>query len=115
MLPEPEAEGLLALMLLNESRRRARVDAHGDLILLADQDRTLWDAALIAEGGALVERALRSRRFGRYALQAAIAAVHAEAQRAEDTDWAQIVGLFFFFLHHDPRDLHSFPPRRSSD
>jgi RNA polymerase sigma-70 factor (ECF subfamily) len=94
LLPEPEAVGLLALMLLHESRRAARSTADGELVLLADQDRSQWDRALIAEGVSLVERAISSRRFGPYTLQAAIAAVHAEAARADDTDWAQIVGLY---------------------
>lgn len=94
LLPEPEVIGLLALMLLNESRRTARATGDGELVLLADQDRALWNAQLIAEGGELVERALRSLRGGRYTLQAAIAAVHAEAPTAEETDWPQIVGLY---------------------
>jgi len=94
LLPEPEALGLLALMLLNESRRAARSSAAGDLILLEDQDRSRWNREYIAEGLALVERALASRRFGSYALQAAISAVHAEAATAAQTDWAQIVGLY---------------------
>jgi RNA polymerase sigma-70 factor (ECF subfamily) len=82
LLPEPEAQGLLALMLLHDSRRAARTSPTGDLVLLDDQDRSLWDRAQIAEGAELVEKALRSRRFGPYALQAAIAAVHAEAADA---------------------------------
>ncbi len=94
LLPEPEAIGLLALMLLHESRRGARSSPQGDLILLEHQDRALWDRALIAEGIALVERALGSKRFGPYSLQAAIAAVHAEAPSAAATDWAQIVALY---------------------
>nr|WP_180203195.1 RNA polymerase sigma factor [Pseudomonas sp. SbOxS1]NYU02839.1 RNA polymerase sigma factor [Pseudomonas sp. SbOxS1] len=102
LLPEPEVMGLLALMLLHESRRLARTCADGDLILLDDQDRTLWDAQMIAEGCALVERALGSRRFGPYCLQAAIAAVHAEAPSIEDTDWAQIVGLYEVLLRAWP-------------
>jgi RNA polymerase sigma-70 factor (ECF subfamily) len=102
LLPEPEAMGLLALMLLHESRRAARANPDGELILLADQDRSLWDRALIAEGTALVERALRTRRFGPYALQAAIAAVHTEAASACDTDWAQIVGLYDVLARADP-------------
>ena len=81
-------------MLLHESRRAARSTPDGELVLLADQDRTLWDRVLIAEGISLVERALSSRRFGPYTLQAAIAAVHAEAATADATDWAQIVGLY---------------------
>ncbi|HSK29940.1 MAG TPA: RNA polymerase sigma factor [Candidatus Limnocylindria bacterium] len=94
LLPEPEATGLLALMLLQESRRAARSSPDGDLILLEDQDRSLWHRGQIAEGVALVERALASRRFGPYTIQAAIAAVHAEATTAAATDWAQIVGLY---------------------
>ncbi|MGH7265841.1 MAG: RNA polymerase sigma factor [Candidatus Rokuibacteriota bacterium] len=94
LLPEPEAVGLLALMLLHESRRAARTSPAGELILLDDQDRALWDRDRIAEGSSLVERALSSRRFGPYTLQAAIAAVHAEAPTAAATDWAQIVGLY---------------------
>jgi len=93
LLPEPEAVGLLGLMLLQESRRAARTSPEGELILLDDQDRALWNREQIAEGSALVERALLSRRFGPYTLQGAIAAVHAEAQDAATTDWAQIVGL----------------------
>ncbi len=94
LLPEPEVMGLLALMLLHESRRPARTSPAGELVLLAEQDRALWDAALITEGCALVEQALATRRFGPYCLQAAIAAVHAEATTAADTDWVQIVGLY---------------------
>lgn len=94
LLPNPEVQGLLALMLLNESRRQARTDDTGDLVLLEDQDRTLWDRQMIAEGVELVESALRSRGFGPYALQAAIAAIHAEAPSAAETDWAEIVGLY---------------------
>ncbi|MBZ2189118.1 RNA polymerase sigma factor [Alcanivorax sp. JB21] len=102
LLPEPEVAGLLALMLLAEARRPARMTPEGAPILLADQDRTLWDPALIAEGEALVETALRSRRFGPYALQAAIAAVHAEARTADETDWPQIVGLYDVLLRAAP-------------
>ena len=94
LLPEPEATGLLALMLIQESRRAARSAANGDLVTLEEQDRSRWNRALIAEGVALVERALGSRRFGLYTLQAAIAAVHAEAASAAATDWAQIVALY---------------------
>lgn len=94
LLPEPEGMGLLALMLLQESRRAARTSPSGELILLEDQDRTQWDRALIAEGVKLVERALLSRRFGPYTLQAAIAAVHSEAGSAAATDWPQIVALY---------------------
>jgi len=93
LLPEPEAVGLLGLMLLHESRRAVRTSPAGELVLLDDQDRSLWNREQIAEGSALVERALRSRRFGPYTLQGAIAAVHAEAPSAAATDWAQIVGL----------------------
>jgi RNA polymerase sigma-70 factor (ECF subfamily) len=102
LLPEPEAIGLLALMLLHESRRTARASASGELILLADQDRSLWDREQIAEGSALVERALASRRAGPYAIQAAIAAVHANAFSAEATDWSEIVGLYDVLLRVDP-------------
>ena len=102
LLPEPEALGLLALMLLHESRRIARTSATGELVLLDDQDRALWSREYIAEGQALVERALSSRRFGPYALQAAIAAVHAEAPRAAATDWAQIAGLYDVLARADP-------------
>jgi RNA polymerase sigma-70 factor (ECF subfamily) len=102
LLPEPEAMGLLALMLLHESRRAARASPSGDLILLEDQDRSLWNRELIAEGTALVERALSSRRFGAYTLQAAIAAVHAETPSAAATDWAQIVGLYNVLARAEP-------------
>src|SRR4051812_5699754 len=91
LLPEPEALGLLALMLLHESRRTARSSSEGDLVLLENQDRSLWNRKLIAEGVALVEKALPSPRVGPYSLQAAISAVHAEAPSAAATDWAQIV------------------------
>ncbi|MBK3464235.1 RNA polymerase sigma factor [Pseudomonas sp. MF6776] len=102
LLPEPEVMGLLALMLLHESRRPARTSPDGELVLLDDQDRSQWDAELIAEGCALVERALTTRRFGPYCLQAAIAAVHAEAPTAEETDWQQIVGLYDVLLRAMP-------------
>jgi RNA polymerase sigma-70 factor (ECF subfamily) len=102
LLPEPEAMGLLALMLLHESRRAARTSPDGDLILLEDQDRSLWDREQIAAGTALVERALVSRRFGSYTLQAAIAAVHAEAPTPAATDWAEIVGLYDLLLQATP-------------
>jgi len=101
LIPEPEAVGLLGLMLLQESRRAARTSDDGELILLADQDRSRWGREQITEGAALVERALSSRRFGPYTLQAAIAAVHAEAPTAEATDWAQIVGLYDVLLRAD--------------
>jgi RNA polymerase sigma-70 factor (ECF subfamily) len=105
LLPEPEAIGLLALMLLHESRRATRATADGDLVLLEDQDRSRWDRAQIAEGIVLLERALASRRFGPYTLQAAIAAVHAEARTAAATDWAQIVGLYDVLLRVDPSPM----------
>ena len=105
LVPEPEARGLLALMLLSESRRTARTSASGDLILLEDQDRSLWNRAQIAEGIALVSQALPSRRAGPYSLQAAIAAVHAEAASAAETDWPQIVGLYGVLLRIDPSPL----------
>ncbi|QDU40462.1 ECF RNA polymerase sigma factor SigE [Maioricimonas rarisocia] len=94
LLPDPEVFGLLALMLLHESRRPARTASNGDLVLLEDQDRTLWDRALIDEGKRLVEQALRSEGIGAYTVQAAISAVHADAQTAAETDWAQIVSLY---------------------
>ena len=102
LLPEPEAMGLLALMLLHESRRAARASPTGDLILLDDQDRSRWNREMIAEGTVLVERALASRRIGPYTLQAAIAAVHAEAPGAVATDWAQIVGLYDVLARLEP-------------
>ncbi len=102
LLPDPQALGLLALMLLHDSRQRARVDADGSLILLEDQDRNLWDAGKIAEGIALVERALAAGRPGQYPIQAAIAALHAEAKRPEDTDWAQIDKLYGELLRQVP-------------
>jgi RNA polymerase sigma-70 factor, ECF subfamily len=98
LLPEPEVVGLLALMLLQESRRRARTSPTGDLILLEDQDRSLWNRELIAEGQQLLARAMASRRIGPYTLQAAIAAVHAEAPTAAATDWTEIVGLYTVLL-----------------
>ena len=102
LLPEPEAVGLLALMLLQESRRSARSSPTGELILLDAQERSLWNREQIAEGSALVERALSSRRFGPYTLQAAIAAVHAEAPSAAATDWTQIVGLYDVLVRAAP-------------
>ncbi len=98
LLPDPEAMGLLALMLLHESRRPARLNADGDIVLLEEQDRTLWNQDLIAEGRHLVEQSLRSRRFGVYTIQAAISAVHAEANVASETDWTQIVALYDILL-----------------
>ena len=102
LLPEPEAIGLLALMLLQESRRAARTSPDGELILLDDQDRSAWNREQIAEGLALVEQALASRRFGPYTLQAAIAAVHAEAPSTDATDWAQIVALYDVLARIEP-------------
>jgi RNA polymerase sigma-70 factor (ECF subfamily) len=102
LLPEPEAAGLLALMLLQESRRAARTSPAGELVLLQDQERSLWNRDQITEGIALVERALASRRFGPYTLQASIAAVHAEAPTAAGTDWAQIVGLYDVLVRAEP-------------
>lgn len=102
LLPEPEVQGLLALILLHESRRAARSGVDGEVILLEAQDRSVWGRELIAEGGALVLQALHSRRFGPYSLQAAIAAVHAEAASLEDTDWVQIVGLYDELLRLNP-------------
>jgi len=93
-VPKPEIMGLLALMLLQESRRAARTSPTGELILLENQDRSLWNREQIAEGVALVKKALKSRRFGPYTLQAAIAAVHAEAESTAATDWRQIVALY---------------------
>ena len=105
LLPEPETMGLLALMLLHESRRAARLTSGGELVLLDDQDRALWNRDLIAEGSALVERALRSRRFGPYTIQAAISAVHAEAATAAETDWPQIAGLYDVLLRASPSPI----------
>lgn len=102
LLPDPEVLGLLALMLLQASRQAARSDEHGDLILLDEQDRSLWNRALIAEGSQLVQQALRTQQFGVYSLQAAIAAVHAEAASAEQTDWEEIVGLYDVLLRGWP-------------
>ncbi|GMW02031.1 MAG: RNA polymerase sigma-70 factor, ECF subfamily protein [Candidatus Hydrogenedentota bacterium] len=101
LLPEPEAMGLLALMLLQESRSSSRTSPDGDIVLLEDQDRSTWNREYIAEGISLVERALSSRRFGPYTLQAAIAAVHAEASSAADTDWAQIAALYGLLFRID--------------
>jgi RNA polymerase sigma-70 factor (ECF subfamily) len=98
LLPEPEARGLLALMLLHESRRAARTSPSGELILLDDQDRSLWDREMIAEGSRLVSDVLSSRRYGPYAIQAAIAAVHAGASHPAATDWNEIVGLYDVLL-----------------
>jgi RNA polymerase sigma-70 factor, ECF subfamily len=105
LLPESEVMGLLALMLLQESRRAARSTSKGEIILLDDQDRSLWNRDQIAEGTLLAERALASRRFGPYTLQAMIAAVHAEAPAAAATDWAQIVGLYDVLMRVDPSPI----------
>jgi RNA polymerase sigma-70 factor (ECF subfamily) len=102
LLAEPEVMGLLALMLLHESRRTARTSPDGEIILLDDQDRALWNRENIEEGVTLVERALASRRFGPYTLQAAIAAVHAEATSPDATDWGQIVGLYDLLVRAVP-------------
>lgn len=105
LLPEPEVIGLLALMLLHESRRQARTSANGDLVLLEQQDRSLWNRAQISEGLSCVERALSMKRIGPYTLQAAIAAVHAEASSAGETDWAQIVALYDLLLRVEPSPI----------
>jgi RNA polymerase sigma-70 factor (ECF subfamily) len=102
LLPEPEAKGLLALMLIQESRRAARTTPGGEIVLLEDQDRSLWDRALIAEGVALTTEALRTRMFGPYCLQAAIAAVHAEAPSTQETDWSEIIGLYDVLSRLEP-------------
>jgi RNA polymerase sigma-70 factor (ECF subfamily) len=94
LLPDPEAKGLLALMLLHESRREARASPDGEIILLEEQDRSRWDRQMISEGTALVEQARRSRRFGAYTLQAAISAIHAEAGSIAQTDWNQIIVFY---------------------
>jgi RNA polymerase sigma-70 factor (ECF subfamily) len=105
LLPEPEAIGLLALMLLQESRRAARTAPTGELVLLDDQDRTRWNRDQIDEGRSLLEQALASRRFGPYTLQAAIAAVHADAATASETDWDEIVGLYNLLFRVDPSPI----------
>lgn len=105
LLPEPEVMGLLALMLLHESRRAARTSETGDLVLLEQQDRSRWNRDNVEEGVALIERALASRRFGPYTLQAAIAAVHAEAPSTLETDWPQIVALYDLLLRADPSPI----------
>ncbi len=105
LLPQAEAIGLLALMLLQESRRAARMTKDGELVLLEDQDRRLWDRAMIAEGVALTTRALKTRLFGPYCLQAAIAAVHAEARSAKETDWSEIIGLYDVLSRLDPSPI----------
>lgn len=105
LLPDAETRGLLGLMLLQESRRAARTSADGDLILLEHQDRSLWQRDLITEGLALVTRALSTQRIGPYSIQAAIAAVHAEAAEADKTDWAQIVGLYDVLTRIEPSPI----------
>ena len=105
LLPEPEAMGLLALMLLHESRRAARTAPDGQIVLLDDQDRALWNRRQIDEGLSLVERALSSRRFGPYSLQAAISAVHAQAAAPSETDWSEIVGLYDALLRIEPSPI----------
>ncbi|HWP71020.1 MAG TPA: RNA polymerase sigma factor [Gemmatimonadaceae bacterium] len=105
LLPEPEAYGLLALMLLHDARRAARVSADGELVLLDDQDRSLWNRAQIAEGCTLAEKALTTGPVGPYGLQAAIAAVHCEAESANRTDWPQIVGLYDLLLRLEPTPI----------
>jgi len=105
MPDEPEALGLLALMLLTEARRPARTDASGALVVLADQDRSAWDAELLGEGHALVRRCLRRGAPGPYQLQAAINAVHTDAADAAHTDWAQVVGLYDHLLRFAPTDV----------
>ncbi|MGN6133298.1 MAG: RNA polymerase sigma factor [Aureliella sp.] len=102
LLPDPEVMGLLALMLLHESRRAARLSADGDIILLEEQDRSLWKRELIEEGQRLIGRSLRSQRFGVYTLQAAISAVHADAATAAETDWSQIVALYDLLMQAEP-------------
>jgi RNA polymerase sigma-70 factor (ECF subfamily) len=102
LLPDPEVKGLLALMLLHESRRDARVSNDGEIVLIEDQDRSRWNEQMISEGTALVEQALRSRRFGAYTLQAAISAIHSEASTADQTDWNQIVVLYSVLQRIDP-------------
>jgi RNA polymerase sigma-70 factor, ECF subfamily len=105
LLPEPEATGLLALMLLQESRRAARTSADGDLVVLDAQDRALWNRGQIVEGSALVQSALATGRFGPYTLQAAIAAVHAEAPTASATDWEEVAGLYDVLLRVEPSSV----------
>jgi RNA polymerase sigma-70 factor (ECF subfamily) len=102
LLPDPEAIGLLGLMLLHESRRATRTSPNGELILLEDQDRSLWDRDLIVEGSALVQRAFSSGRIGQYTLQGAIAALHAEAESTVATDWNEIVGLYDVLMRASP-------------
>lgn len=105
LLPDPEVMGLLALMLLHESRRTARITAEGDLVLLEDQDRSLWNRTFIAEGRQLIERSLAVGRFGVYTIQAAISAAHAEAASPAETDWSQIVALYDLLLRAEPSPI----------
>ena len=105
LLPEPEVQGLLALMLLTDARSAARTDNAGDIVLLENQDRSLWNKTQISEGQALVEQALSSRRFGPYSLQAAIAALHCEAESSEHTDWPQIIALYDLLLRIQPNPV----------
>lgn len=105
LLPEPEVRGLLALILLHESRRNTRTSSTGDLVLLEQQDRSLWNRDYIHQGVELIKQALASRRFGPYTLQAAIASVHAEASSAAETDWSQIVALYDLLLRADPSPI----------
>lgn len=102
LLPEAEAMGLLALMLMHDARRQARASASGELVLLDAQDRSLWNREQIAEGARLLERALSTRRFGRYTIQAAIAAVHAQSPGFDATDWSEIAGLYDVLHQMDP-------------
>ncbi|MEZ6144710.1 MAG: RNA polymerase sigma factor [Planctomycetaceae bacterium] len=105
LLLDAEVMGLLALMLLHESRRTARTSGDGEIVLLEDQNRSLWNSALIKEGKRLVEQSLATRRFGVYTIQAAISAVHADAKQAADTDWSQIVALYDVLLRADPSPI----------
>jgi RNA polymerase sigma-70 factor (ECF subfamily) len=105
LLPEPEVLGLLGMMLLHDSRRAARTSPSGELILLDEQNRSLWNRDQIAEGTRLVEQALVSRRFGPYTIQGAIAAVHAQARNAAATDWAEVVGLYDVLMETDPSPI----------
>ena len=109
---DPEVAGLLALLLLHHARAAARVDRHGDLVPLEEQDRSRWDAVMLAEGLGLLDRALRRRRPGRYQLQAAIAAQHALAARAADTDWRQIAALYAELLRLRPSPTYELWPSR---
>ncbi|MHC2070034.1 RNA polymerase sigma factor [Bremerella sp. T1] len=105
LLPDSEVIGLLALMLIQESRRSARTSATGDIVLLEDQDRSLWNREYIAEGSQLVQQALQSRRFGVYTIQAAIAAVHGDAEQPEATDWTQIIALYDVLMRIEPTPI----------